>query len=264
VTKAFDDEVLRHLAPFAHPERRLQPQQLARFERAAYVLAGADTRRSIAQALVDAGLAAIGAATGVVVLLSPDGDRLHLVASAGYDADFLQPWTDFPLTSSTPLADAVRSRRPVLVSSVGEMRRRYPQVELAGSGPQAFLALPLIADGDVLGAWGLRFEAEPMVSLNSDTVAAGEVLTHIAAARVEHADAVADLEERVNQLQHALDSRVLIEQAKGILAERHGVEVKDAFEAIRRQSRNEGRKIRDVSADVVQGQLDPMERAPRG
>lgn len=53
------------------------------------------------------------------------------------------------------------------------------------------------------------------------------------------------------QLQHALDSRVVIEQAKGILAERHGATVDEAFEAMRSYTRSNRRRLHDVAAEVI-------------
>lgn len=58
------------------------------------------------------------------------------------------------------------------------------------------------------------------------------------------------------QLQHALDSRVLIEQAKGILAERHGLSVEDAFERMRGLARRTRRTVREIADGVVNGSLD--------
>lgn len=58
------------------------------------------------------------------------------------------------------------------------------------------------------------------------------------------------------QLQHALDSRILIEQAKGILAERHGVGVEQAFERMRAMARRTRRTVREIADGVVSGSLD--------
>jgi hypothetical protein len=66
-------------------------------------------------------------------------------------------------------------------------------------------------------------------------------------------DPTAFLIERARQLELALSSRIVIEQAKGILAERHGVSVDEAFELLRREARSSRRKIHDVAADVVNG-----------
>jgi hypothetical protein len=66
-------------------------------------------------------------------------------------------------------------------------------------------------------------------------------------------DPTAFLIERSRQLEQALTSRIVIEQAKGILAERHGISVEGAFERLRREARSERRKIHDVAAEIVQG-----------
>ena len=59
--------------------------------------------------------------------------------------------------------------------------------------------------------------------------------------------------ERRAQLQTALDSRIVIEQAKGILAERHGLELQEAFELMRRAARSNRMKLHDLAADVLPG-----------
>ena len=60
-------------------------------------------------------------------------------------------------------------------------------------------------------------------------------------------------EELAEQLQHALDARIVIEQAKGFLVARHGVTPDEAFEALRRYARRNRVTLRDVAADVVTG-----------
>ena len=70
-------------------------------------------------------------------------------------------------------------------------------------------------------------------------------------------DLVVALAEANEQLQRALDSRVVIEQAKGILAERFGLEMSDAFELLRRSARNNRMRLRDLATLVVEAEKTP-------
>jgi AmiR/NasT family two-component response regulator len=64
-----------------------------------------------------------------------------------------------------------------------------------------------------------------------------------------------ELATRAAQLQGALDTRVVIEQAKGMLAERESITVDEAFTLLRNHSRGTGTKLREVAQDVVKGVL---------
>ena len=70
-------------------------------------------------------------------------------------------------------------------------------------------------------------------------------------------DELEALQERVEQLQHALDSRVVIEQAKGILAERYHVGIDDAFALLRYSARSSRMGIHELADDVVSGRTTP-------
>jgi hypothetical protein len=65
------------------------------------------------------------------------------------------------------------------------------------------------------------------------------------------------LARRCAQLQHALQSRIVIEQAKGVLAERYAIDADDAFEALRRTARSKRIKLHDLAADVVAARTTP-------
>ncbi len=59
------------------------------------------------------------------------------------------------------------------------------------------------------------------------------------------------------QLRHALDSRIVIEQAKGVIAQNRGISVEDAFGRLRSHSRKNNLKLHDVARAVVEGRLCP-------
>lgn len=70
--------------------------------------------------------------------------------------------------------------------------------------------------------------------------------------------------ERNRQLQQALESRIVIEQAKGVLAERFGVAPDEAFQVLRRGARNHRIRVHDLAARVVASRETPDEiEAPR-
>jgi response regulator NasT len=63
----------------------------------------------------------------------------------------------------------------------------------------------------------------------------------------------ADLAAQVTQLETALERRAVIERAKGILMERHGIDDRAAFSMLRDHARSRGRKVVDVAASIVEG-----------
>jgi AmiR/NasT family two-component response regulator len=102
------------------------------------------------------------------------------------------------------------------------------------------------------------------VDLGPEERDAAETLAASAAAYVLNCRALDDAVTLAAQLQQALDSRVVIEQAKGKLSAQLGVEPARAFEALRRHSRNGGLRLADVAAAVVEDRLrlaPPGERA---
>ncbi len=69
----------------------------------------------------------------------------------------------------------------------------------------------------------------------------------------------AQLIEKTEQLEGALTSRVVIEQAKGVLAARHGIDVQTAFDVLRRGARSHQLKLRDLAERVVSEPATPHE-----
>jgi hypothetical protein len=76
------------------------------------------------------------------------------------------------------------------------------------------------------------------------------------------ADEAARLAVTVTQLEHALASRVVVEQAIGVLAERHRLRPRDAFDLLRRAARSRGQRITGMAQDVVASAANPLLRLP--
>ncbi|GAA2240310.1 transcriptional regulator [Streptomyces ruber] len=112
-------------------------------------------------------------------------------------------------------------------------------------------ARPLRADSRTLGALTLFSRTR----LDCDTLALGQSLADIAAISLDRERKIGEGRVLVGQLEHALNSRVLIEQAKGMLAARLAVEPQEAFALLRRHARSHNRVLRDVAREVIDGRL---------
>jgi len=125
-------------------------------------LASALTPSDVGVAAVREGIAAIGADAGVLVLLDATGTTLEVVEARGYDALNVERWRRFPLDTTVPIADAVRSSDLVVLETPAERERRYPGIDrgLTVMYP-ALISVPLVAEGRSFGALGLSFD-EPI------------------------------------------------------------------------------------------------------
>jgi GAF domain-containing protein len=136
-----------------------------------------------------------------------------------------------------------------------DAEERWPDYtpEALGQGCRAVAGIPMLAGDQRLGA--LNLYARQPREWPADELDIAQVLADMASGYVVNARTLSEV-ERVNaQLQHALDSRMVIEQAKGILAERHGVHPAAGFDRLRAYARNRNRKVHDVARDVVDSTL---------
>lgn len=155
-----------------------------------------------------------------------------------------------------PCFDAYRTGESVQCADLSVADDQWPRFTPAAraAGFAAVQAIPMRLRGDVIGAMNL-FSAQPG-ALDPDTVELGRALADVATIGILHERAVRRREVLAEQLQTALDSRVLIQQAKGVLAERHQIAVSDAFNVLRNHSRSNNRKLADIASEVVAGALD--------
>ena len=93
----------------------------------------------------------------------------------------------------------------------------------------------------------------------------GQAMADVATVGLIQERAIAASELLATQLQTALHSRIQLEQAKGILAQRTGLPMDQAFQLMRDYARSRGRRLSDVAAQIIAGSVDSdlLRRAPR-
>lgn len=115
----------------------------------------------IANVILDEGIGALGGAAGAIMLLTDDQSVFTVVGSRGYTAEGMQQWSRFPMDEGLPAGDCVLRREPVLISSLGEWKERYP-VLYSQLNPEfeAMAAIPMLTDDRPLGAMALSFRGD--------------------------------------------------------------------------------------------------------
>ncbi len=121
------------------------------------------------------------------------------------------------------------------------------------SGLRSVFSFPMRIADTAVGA--LNLYADGPQPFDAEDAVIGQALADIAAAFVLNLRTSEQASLLNHQLQVALDSRVIIEQAKGRLSEQLGVDVDKAFERLRRFARSRSEKLRDVAARIVAGEL---------
>ncbi len=154
-----------------------------------------------------------------------------------------------------PCVDCFRSGQPVIITdiSTGEMAKRWPRFAPAAlqMGFAGVHAIPMRLRDQVIGTLNL-FRSAPD-GLDQAVARAAKALVDVATIGILQERAVRQQELVAEQLQAALHSRVMIEQAKGILAERHRVTPDQAFLMLRRYARNHNRPLTALAGDVIHG-----------
>lgn len=126
----------------------------------------------------------------------------------------------------------------------------FPAVAL-DNGYRAVAGLPMPVDHQPIGALNLyRAAATPWLA---EELEAAQLLADMATGYVVNVRNLDQSRTLSDQLTHALDSRIVIEQAKGLIAGRHGVDVDQAFDLLRAQARREQRSLHELCRQVLDG-----------
>jgi transcriptional regulator with GAF, ATPase, and Fis domain len=191
----------------------------------------------------------------VGLLLADSGGTLRLVAASTEQARVVEL---FQIQNDEgPCLDCYRTGQAVIVSDIRALRAtaRWPRFA-AAAGEMGFAgvhALPMRLRDQLIGTLNL-FRIAPD-GLDPAVAVAARALVDVATIGILQERAIHQQEVVAGQLQVALNSRVMIEQAKGILAERLQATPDDAFIILRRYARDHNRPLTQLAADVICGSV---------
>jgi transcriptional regulator with GAF, ATPase, and Fis domain len=184
-----------------------------------------------------------------LLLADPRGE-LRVVAASSEAARLLEL---FQLQSDQgPCLDCFRSGKPVTATELSA-DQRWPRFAAAASevGFTAVQALPMRLREQVIGALNL-FRAAPG-AFDPAIIRVGQALADVATIGLLHERSMRRSDILNEQLQTALNSRVVIEQAKGKIAERLGIDMNLAFTLLRDQARNRNQRLSDLARAFIDG-----------
>jgi GAF domain-containing protein len=151
-----------------------------------------------------------------------------------------------------PCMDAGRNGAVLLVR---DMRSddRWPDyaARVTGRGVGSSMSTPLPYQGATIGA--LNVYASAPAAFGSDDVAVAEEVASYIAVAVANADAHAEARQVAEQMREAMESRSVIDMAKGMLMAQHSCSAEEAFTTLSRASQRSNRKLRDIARAMVDG-----------
>ncbi len=179
-------------------------------------------------------------AQGALEVVASTSERSRLIGLLQLDA------------GEGPCMDAYLTGAVVSVADISETAARWPRfaAESASLEYRSMHAIPMRLRDETIGSLNL-FSDHPG-TLPAEDAAALRALADVATIGILHERAFREADTAREQLQHALDSRVIIEQAKGVIAHTEGVSVDDAFEILRDRARRSGRKLSLVAREAVE------------
>jgi len=201
----------------------------------------------------------LGVSAAGVMLASPEGS-LGLVASS---SEAMRLLALFEIQAQEgPCLDAFRTGQRVEHENLQAGSGRWPSFATAAlkAGFQSASALPLRLRELTIGA--LNLLSVTQTPMDEADVIVARAFADLAALSIVHHRAIIEVQRVNEQLSGALTSRVVIEQAKGVISERAGVDLAQAFTRLRSYARNRNLRLTDVAEAAVDGTLDPLAWAP--
>ena len=185
------------------------------------------------------------------LLLTDQRGALRVVAASTEQTrllELLQIQTD-----EGPCPECFHTGRPVALADLTAAADRWPRfvAEALKIGFGSAHALPMRLRSDIIGALNL-FTIQPG-ALPARTLHLGQALADVATIALLQARAIDHRDTLAEQLQTALNSRIIIEQAKGVIAERRQLDVDSSFTLLRNAARSSNRRLSDLARAIVDG-----------
>lgn len=199
--------------------------------------------------------------SAAAILLTTDNQVLEVVASSDEASRLMEV---IQLQSKAgPCIDALRTGEAVSVTDADELMRRWPVFGAAvvDAGFTAVYAVPLRLREEKIGALNLYTANANRLSAFDHRIA--QALADVATIAILQQRKYTHASVLAEQLRTALNTRIVVEQAKGVVAEYGGVDMGGAFEAIRSYAREHRSKLSAVAQALVGRELDPGELVAR-
>jgi PAS domain S-box-containing protein len=158
---AIDNARLHHDAQQARRDAEHAASVSGRLHAVTASLARAATADEVARVAVDEGSSALDADAAALFLHDAQSRRFVTLAHTGYSADLETAYASFPVTLDSPVTEALRTRRLVVVASNEDLARRWPELaaDLGAAGDQAAVAQPIVSGDDVIGVLYVAFRS---------------------------------------------------------------------------------------------------------
>ncbi len=204
--------------------------------------------------LADSCVDVIDIAAAGLMLVSPAGD-LRVVACSSEAIRVLQLFEE--QSEEGPCQDCFRTGAPIVNHKLDDAWNRWPRFapKAVEAGFHSVHALPMRLRNQRIGALNMfRVDEGEMHRADLD---AAQALADVATIAILQHRAAIDAQVLKQQLQDALNTRIIIEQAKGVVAERAGVDMEHAFLRLRRHARNHDLRLADV-VEAVSNKVLPV------
>lgn len=199
-------------------------------------------------------------ATAAGILLGTTDDDLQVVVSTSERSRFIGLMQ--LRAGQGPCVEAVTTGEVVSVHDVAETRDRWPRFasEAQDSGYVSVHAIPLRLREMTIGSLNLFRDREG--GLDESDALAARGLADVATISILQERTIKDAGAAREQLQRALDSRIVIEQAKGVISHTHQIDMDEAYRLIRHHARSTETLLSVVAAEIIVGQRSIALTAP--